>query len=226
MTPLLTVYSKHVDKRDFTSLIVHSFFLSNRPFFRSMDLLRGAGNRRRDGRRIDFDPEGGGGESFRGSSQSDADGENSLCVQVNRMHLSTRSVLNIRALVNKIFSFLDCLSLSRSACVSMALSHWTCEDRLWSNLLQVQYGDLLSSHMVAPKALYRKCFAADQAIYSRNPFTYEFSRVLYEGQYTPLTIAFDHRYFMSGHIDSTIKIWRAPPAGENINNTVHALNEV
>ena len=181
-----------------------------------MDLLHGAGSRSSDGRRIESVV----GERFRGIGMNGSDGENSLCVQVNRMHLSTRSVLNIRALVDKIFSFLDYLSLSRSACVSVALSRWTQEERLWSILLRRQYGDLLTNCTIAPKKLYRKCFAADQALYSRIPYKYGFSRILYEGQYTPLTIAFDHRYFMSGHIDSTIKIWDTSLLEENVAHSV------
>ena len=155
-----------------------------------------------------------------GVAEPNLGSEHSLCVQVNRMYVSTRSVLNIRALVNKIFSFLDYLSLSRSACVSLALSRWTQEERLWSTLLRKQYGQLLSSCETAPRQLYSKCFAADQAIYSITPLVYEYSRVLYEGEHTPLTIAFDHRYFMSGHIDSTIKVWGQPSLQENRRQTI------
>ena len=42
-----------------------------------------------------------------GVAEPNLGSEHSLCVQVNRMYVSTRSVLNIRALVNKIFSFQD-----------------------------------------------------------------------------------------------------------------------
>jgi hypothetical protein len=140
---------------------------------------------------------------------------------------ATITVLSITPLVGHVLSFLGYQGLARVACVAKRFRTLADVPGLWSPLLERSYGALLTNTVRAPKYLFSECHRSDVAVWGDHrrdpdlaatagyiPPTYRFTRELYEGQHTPLCLDFDHRFFMSGHIDSTIKVWDSHSGAE------------
>ena len=118
-------------------------------------------------------------------------------------------VFQIRPLVNHILRFSDFGDLVLVSSVCKTLNVYSSRAPLWVHLLQSYYGSLLSGsiHLGNGKQFFATCYASEQALICPGKPSYTHTRELFSGEETPLCISFDQRYFMSGHIDKTVKIW-------------------